>query len=562
MLAERAELELQAAAVIELQRRESAKKTVFGIVCPEKGFLYSITKKGSKWVKVKDKPSIYIAKKLELVIKSTKRFIIVIGGRGSAKSVGIADISIADTKDNKSKTYFLREFQASIKNSVHSLIKSEIDRFKFDGFEVLNQSIGFNDETAFEFAGLSRNIDSVKSTHGFKRFVVEESQFISQASLDALTPTIRKKPKNGLPDKFRSKKEILADIEESAGNEDVSIIFIANVESKADPFSRRFVEPFKKYIDKYGIYEDDLHLIVQINFDDNPWFEDSGLNEERLWDLEYRSRAYYRHRWLNDYNDDVENSIIKQEWFDAAIDAHKLDHLKKVFEPHGAKIASHDPFNDGNDAGGYALRHGSIIKYVKSKSTGEIDVVCDWALNLAREHGADWFVWDADGMGTGLKPYVAKELTDTKMKYHMFYGSLSGSGQDNANKIYMPTAGDKETKAKKYSEYFKNNRAQYYTELARRFYNTYRAVVKGEYVDPDDMISLDSKGIENMAGLRSEICRIPLKDHQGGLVQIMSKQDMKKLGIDSPNESDSVMMGLFMPSLVIDDIEMNFKGWG
>ena len=361
----RHDLERRAAAKLDMKRRKSAEKTVFGIVSSKKGLLYSIVKKNNEWKKTKDKPDIYIAEKLEPVIKSTKRFIIVIGGRGSTKSVGIHDICIADAKDTGAKTYCLREFQASIKNSVHSLIKSEIARFGFDGFEVLNQSIGFKDEQAFEFAGLSRNIDSVKSTHGFKRFTVEEAQFISQASLDALTPTIREKPKNGLPKKFKSKEEILTNIQGSPELESVSIIFIANPGSKADPFSKRFIEPFKKELDKNGIYEDDLHLIVKINYTDNPWFEDSGLDSERKWDWEYRSRAYYNHRWLAEYNDTVEDAIIKAEWFDAAVDAHKIERFKKVFEPHGAIIAAHDPSDEGKDAKGFALRHGSIIKIVK-----------------------------------------------------------------------------------------------------------------------------------------------------------------------------------------------------
>jgi hypothetical protein len=61
------------------------------------------------------------------------------------------------------------------------------------------------------------------------------------------------------------------------------------------------------------------------------------------------------------------------------------------------------------------------------------------------------------------------------------------------------------------------------------------------------MISFDSDGIDSISGLRSEICRIPLKENGGGLIQIMNKKEMKALDIDSPNESDSVMMGLFKP---------------
>ena len=452
--AERRKLELRAAAVLELKRRKSHQKTVFGIVSPEHGLIKSLQQdKSGKWIKVDSKPDIYLAEKLEVVLKSAKRFIVVIGGRGSTKSVGIHDICIADAKDNGAKTYCLREFQSSIKNSVHSLIKAEVQRFGFDGFETLNQSIGYNGEQAFEFAGLARNIDSVKSTHGFKRFTIEEAQFISQSSLDALTPTIRKAPVNGLPSKFNN--EIIEDIETNPDIDSVSMIFIANPGSSNDPFSKRFIEPFKKDIDQYGVYEDDLHLVVKINYTDNPWHYDSGLEDERLWDYQNRSREYYNHRWGGDYNDTVEDSLIKPEWFEAAIDAHKNDRLKKAFEPHGAKIASHDPFDGGKDAASYVLRHGSIIQKVKSKSTGEIDECCDWATSQARQDGADWFVWDGDGMGTGLKRQVYTAFNGTKIKYHMFKGSLSGSGQDNADKIYEKQTGENSSTAQKYSDTFK-----------------------------------------------------------------------------------------------------------
>lgn len=543
----RAALELQASARLELNRRKSERNTVFGIVCPEEGLLRSIQQIKHVWTEVDLEPDIYVAEKIERVIKSTKRFIVLIGGRGSTKSVAGVDIAIADGKDNKNRTYFLREFQSSIKNSVHSLVKSEVSRFGFAGFEVQKQSINYKEESVFEFAGIARNIDSVKSTHGFNRFEIEEAQFISQDSLNVLTPSLRKAPINGLPKRFKE-DSILDDIDTHPDLDSVSMIFIANPGSSADPFSQRFIEPYKTDIEKHGFYEDDLHLIVKINYCDNPWFEDSGLESEREWDYENMSRAYYNHKWLGDYNDEIEDAIIKPEWFDAAVDAHKLDKLKRVFEPHGAIIAAHDPSDKGDDDKGLAIRHGSIIKAVKSKSTGEIDEGCDWATGLAIQYNASWFVWDGDGMGTGLKRQVSTAFSGTGIKYHMFRGSLSGKGQDNADKVYMPQYGDDEQqKPKTYAETFKNNRAQYYWMLRDRFYNTYRCVVKGEYVDPDEMISIDSEGVDNIAGLRSEVCRIPKKDNPNGLIQIMNKKEMKALEIDSPNEADSVMMCLFKP---------------
>jgi phage terminase large subunit len=194
------------------------------------------------------------------------------------------------------------------------------------------------------------------------------------------------------------------------------------------------------------------------------------------------------------------------------------------------------------------MRHGSIVQHIYEKNSGEIDVGCDWATNLAREHKADWFIWDGDGMGAGLKRQVADNLDATSTKYQMFKGSLSGKGQDNAERVYQKGYGDKNSNLTN-QEVFKNNRAQYYIALSDRCYNTYRCVVKGEYVDPDEMISFDSDGIESLPALRSELCRIPRKNNSNGMQQIMNKQEMKGQGIDSPGMADSIMMIMFTPPI-------------
>ena len=203
------------------------------------------------------------------------------------------------------------------------------------------------------------------------------------------------------------------------------------------------------------------------------------------------------------------------------------------------------------------MRHGSIVQHIYEKNTGEIDVGCDWATNLARDHKADWFIWDGDGMGAGLKRQVANNLDGTRTKYQMFKGSLSGKGQDNAENIYQKGYGDKKSELTN-AEVFKNNRAQYYIALADRCYNTYRCVVKGEYVDPEEMISFDSDGIESLPALRSELCRIPRKNNSNGLQQIMNKQEMKGQGIDSPGMADSIMMAMFIPPLKKPRKKLNY----
>lgn len=523
----------------ERERRNSLKtSTVVGLVCPQKGLTHAIKKTKGVWSKTDQEPEVYLSAKMERVLTSNKRFIIVIGGRGSSKSVCVADICLIDARDNKSKTYCLREYQSSIKNSVHSLLKEEAKRLEFDGFETQHNSILYKNEACFEFAGLARNVDSIKSAHGFKRYWGEESQSITEESLTALTPTARKKPNKGLP---RKKAEMT---EES----NVSMIFVANPGSSEDPFSKRFINPYKDHLDAHGYYEDNLHLIVMMNYVDNPWYEESGLEEERLWDYENRSRALYDHIWLGDNNDSVEDSLIMAEWFDACIDAH----LKLGFEPKGAKIAAHDPSDTGPDSKGYVMRHGSVILDVQEKETGNVNEGCDWATGLALKHQVDYFTWDGDGMGAALAQQISATFQGKRTKVVMYRGS---EGPDNPDAMHhtslkSPVAGTKTNK-----ETFKNKRAQYYSDLRERCYRTYRAVVHSEYHDPDTLISFSSE-IQLLSKLRAEICRMPVKPNKNGLFELYTKPEMKsKFKISSPNLGDSAKMTLRYINLINENVD-------
>jgi len=181
-------------------------------------------------------PKIKLPDKMLKLITTPKRFKILIGGRGSAKSMSVADISIMDAQTKGIKTACFREFQNSIDDSVYSLLASEIERLGVAGFEVQQGKILHGGDEAFKFRGLARNPEGIKSMHGFKRFWVEEAQTISAASLKALTPTLRE--------------------------EDSEIWMTANPRSIADPFSQRFIKPFEKQLRANQFYEDDRALCL------------------------------------------------------------------------------------------------------------------------------------------------------------------------------------------------------------------------------------------------------------------------------------------------------------
>jgi len=477
--------------------------------------------------------------KLHPIFTKPKRIKIIVGGRGSTKSTGIADY-VAAKMSGGELWCCARENQNSIEESVHRTILDEIDRLNIGGFTDTKTSITHTSGGRAFYRGLARNITSLKSTlSGVDGLWIEEGEDISANTLRVLTASVRLNAKD-------SQRLI-----EGENVKMPEIIITMNRGTRQGAVAQKWLARAEKELTRCGFYEDDLIMVVNMNYTDMPkkWFVASGLEQERLDDEKKLSTAAYRHKWHGDYLDEVENSIIKQEWFEAAINAHKIDKLKKVFEPRGAIIAAHDPSDTGNDSKGLAIRHASVVKYVGELNMGEVDDGIDWATSKAIEYGADWFIWDGDGLGAGCKRQVSDNLDGKKIQYQMFKGSLSGKGQDNAERTYQADVNNIEGKKTTYEQTFRNNRAQYYTMLADRLYNTYKCVVKGEYIDPVEMISFDSDGIENIDALRAEICRIPRVLNGNGLIQIMNKKEMKTNGIESPNMADSVMMCLFSPPI-------------
>ena len=503
--------------------------TVFGIVHPNGELLRCIEFIDGEWVEV-DKPAdIYTAEKLERAVTSKRRFVVIIGGRGSMKSVGVVDICLAGVMDYGDKVYCLREYQSSISESVHALNKGEIQRLELEGFEVLDTTIRHKNGGEIKYLGLSRNPESIKSAAGFRRFFSEESAKLSDASLTNLTPTARNKAKAGLPNQQQEEKKSAID--------DVQMFFVANPNSSNDPFSKRFIVPFEQELNKNGYYEDDLHLIIKMNYTDNPWFADSGLEQERAFDYANKSRAKYDHIWLGAFLDEIDNSIIESEWFDACVDAH----IKLKFSPLGQEKIAYDPADSG-DAKAMAYQHGSVVLGVTSTTDNDINEATDWALGHVNKLKPDVFLWDSDGVGLSLRRQITEGVTGKRIKLVPFHG---GGSVDNPFYIYdeigSDFAGDID-KERNNAEMFINQRAQCYWILRDRMFKTYLAVEKGHIFPHDELISFSS-GISELMGLRAELCRIPRKyNNASGRVQIMSKPEMKALKIQSPNMADAVMM--------------------
>ena len=443
--------------------------------------------------------NITLPKKFQPLFKP-KRIKVFYGGRGGAKSVSFAKAILFRCHREKTRVLCMREFMNSIEDSVHSMMTEEIHVMQMDN-KLTSQASQINgsNDSAVRYTQLARNLSSIKSKHAFDIGWIEEAETVTDRSLDVLIPTLRKK-----------------------GSE-LWISFNPFEEDGA--VYSRFVKPHEDEIEKSGFYEDEDLYVCKVGLEDNPFAPD-----ELLRDSEQMKGSNYK-KWLHIYggypNTNYENSIIQPEWVEAAIDAHlKLNHIKAE----GCKVLGFDPADSGEDAKAIALRHGSVVERIEDWDTGELPDAIDKAFTVAYEYRADILVYDADGLGAGVKVGLDKRTEGKNIEVDAYKG---GARVDNPDEMYSDKFSNKDT--------FKNKRAQYWWLLRDRFESTYNAVVHGEYSDPDKLISLSSD-IPGLRALKAELTRVKRKMSNNTHIQLESKDDMKKRGVHSPNMADALVM--------------------
>lgn len=501
------------------------------------------------WTPTIKEPTAFFPEIVKPMFLSPKRFMVLIGGRGSGKTIVKGDHGLIGMHDLGRNLMCIREFQSSITDSVHAVLSEEIGRLELDKADITERTVRFTHNNAVaRFMGLSRNPESVKSAFGFLDWWIEEAQFLSEKSLRTLTPTARKKPKKGLPGKQAS-------VEANEVNmDDVQMVFCANPASSEDPFSQRFIVPFQAELDARGIYEDDMHLIIKMNWSDNPWFSDSGLEDERLFDKKNLPRSTYDWVWEGGFNDDIENGLIKPEWFDACIDAHVKLNMKEF----GVCKVTHDPSDLGSDPKATIVRKGNIITNVLQRTDLDVNDGSDWALGLAINEGADQYEWDVGGMGLTLKKDVNAALAGKKVSVHQFNGA---SKVDHPKSIYESSGASNIVQQKTWGQICKNLRAQCYLKLRDRVYRTFKAVTDNVMTDPDILISFSSE-CESLKTLRAELCRMPIKPRSDGLFELYTKKEMReKFKVRSPNCADGVMMSERIHDSIADTDNIDFASF-
>lgn len=409
------------------------------------------------------------------------------GGRGGAKSWQFADALLIQGAEKKLLIGCAREIQKSIKDSVHRLLANRIQDLGL-GYTVQDQRI-FNDiGTEFIFLGLKNNVAEVKSLEGADRFWVEEAQTVSEFSWDVVLPTIRK-PGSEIWVSFNPFDEL----------DDTYQRFVVNPPPGAD--------------------------VRKVTYRDNPWFPGELRAEMERMKLEDYQK--YLWVWEGECNGNYEDAIVKPEWFNAAVDAHNV----LGFDPVGLKRAGYDVADEGEDAKALTLAHGSVITSIESWDNGDVYDATSLVFDKAMGFDADVLTYDAVGVGTAVKVQLKDRIGVKKLEVTPFSG-----GETPRDPKDVPYEDGRTNR-----DVFKNLRAQFVWRMRERFERTYRAVEKGVYTDPADMVSICSD-IPHLSEIRAELCRVQRKRGNNNFIQIESKKDMRARGVPSPNRFDSTYM--------------------
>lgn len=215
-------------------------------------------------------------RKLQPLFKPA-RYKVLWGGRGGAKSWGIARALLILGAQRKLRILCTREVQKSIKDSVHKLLGDQIQALGFGAFYELQATVikGANG-TEFLFGGLSDlTAESIKSFEGVDIVWCEEAQAISKRSWNILIPTIRK---------------------------DGSEIWISmNPELDTDETYVRFVESPPPDA-----------VVLNVNYSDNPWFPEV-LERERQHAQISMTKADYENIWEGKCRPAVTGAIYAEE---------------------------------------------------------------------------------------------------------------------------------------------------------------------------------------------------------------------------------------------------------
>lgn len=277
---------LKKAEVHYLTKEVRGDPAVFGI-CDSDGKVIRKRIIGGDLVLADVEATLMIPEKLEKLL-SPKDVKVIYGGRGSGKTRTVSSIITEGIRYHGNRVLCMREIQSSIAESSHQELSDEIDRRGLAPGQMVitdNRIKSKVSKGLAWFAGLLRNLASIKGKAGLNTGWCDEAENVSLMSWDVLIPTLR------------------------AEGSELFITF--NPRFDTDPTWTEFVAPYiSQMVD--GVFENDTILVIDCNWRDNPWFT-SKLNRQRV-TMKERDIDRYNWIWEGLFNKKSDIQVLGGKW--------------------------------------------------------------------------------------------------------------------------------------------------------------------------------------------------------------------------------------------------------
>lgn len=238
-----------------------------------------------------------------------------------------------------------------------------------------------------------------------------------------------------------------------------------------------------------------------------------------------------------DFAASVDGVLIPTAWVQAAIDAHLVLGIK----PTGDRFGALDVADEGKDLNAFCGAHGILVETLQEWSGKGDDIfgTTQRAFGLCDERGYRRFMYDADGLGAGVRG-DARAINEGREGRQIEVTTFRGSAA-----VINPEGED--VKGRQNQDFFANLKAQSWWSLRTRFQMTHRAVQERasqgrSSIDPDQIISIPST-LTLLGKLCMELSQPTYSVNAVGKIVIDKAPD----GSKSPNLADAVMIR-FAPS--------------
>lgn len=266
------------------------------------------------------------------------------------------------------------------------------------------------------------------------------------------------------------------------------------------------------------------------------WRDHPEKTEEWYWNKrkEYEEKGLlhlFAQEIDRDYASSVEGVIIRAEWVNAAIDAHKV----LGFDDEGRTFGGLDVADEGQDRNAATIRKGPIARYCEDWAQGDTGDTARKAADIGRNYVPLTFFYDSIGVGAGVKAETNRLRSERLLPNGVDFVPWAASAKVlNPDSRLIP--GDRQSPLNK--DYFANLKAQAWWQVARRFERTFKAVTQGVQYDPGDLVSLPSD-LPNLQRLKKELSQATQGLTTGAMKMTVNK---KPDGTRSPNLADSFVM--------------------